>query len=175
MIRECFIQSGPVYIFFPLDLEDAQVPVSLLHTPIDLALPSDLHTQQTTNDAIEAVIEAITKARSPAIFVDCLVQRHNVVAELTRLADVLKFPIYTSNMGKGIIDENHANYVGVYNGTVSAPGVAEAFDDSDLVLCFGSLPCDTNTGGFSRQISPDRSVEIAPSKITVSTSGSSLA
>ncbi|GAB7353095.1 hypothetical protein MBLNU459_g3638t1 [Dothideomycetes sp. NU459] len=166
-IRECFIQSRPVYIFFPLDMVDEKVPASLLDKPIDLSLPEDAASKKATEEATQAVIEAVTKAKHPVIFVDCLIQRHDAIAELKQLVEKLGFPIYTTNMGKGIIDETHPNYVGIYNGAICAPGLAEEFEKNDLVLVFGSLPADTNSGSFSRKITKENSIDFNPDEVIV--------
>jgi pyruvate decarboxylase len=68
------------------------------------------------------------------------VHRHNAIKEATELVDKLNVLVYTSNMGKGIIDETHPNYLGVYNGQISAPGVESAVEASDTVLLLGNLP-----------------------------------
>lgn len=149
VIRECWLKSCPVYIFIPLDMVDDHVQASLLDTPIDLSMPSD---KEATEKAAAEVLEAIQAAKNPLIFVDCIVQRHNAVKELRELCETLKFPIYSSYMAKGVIDDENPLYAGIYNGKVSAPGVQAAFESADLVLMFGNLPSDTNTGAFTRKI-----------------------
>ena len=52
VIRECFIKSGPVYIFLPLDLSAEEVDASLLNTPIDISPHVDNKAQETAVDAI---------------------------------------------------------------------------------------------------------------------------
>lgn len=147
---------------------DEKVPASLLDKPIDISLPEDEASKKKTEEAAQAVVEAISKAKNPVIFVDCLIQRYNAIDELKQLVDKLGFPIYASNMGKGIIDETHPNYVGIYNGAVSAPGVAEEFEKNDLVLEFGSLPCDTNSCGFTRQAPAEKTIVFNPTEVIVS-------
>jgi pyruvate decarboxylase len=71
-------------------------------------------------------------------------------------------------MGKGIVDETDENFVGVWNGEISAPGVKEEAKKSDLVLILGYLCADTNTAGFSRKIDDERSIHINPFDIMVS-------
>ena len=103
------------------------------------------------DDAAQSILHALSESKNPALFVDCLVHRHRAVAETKKLVDKLAIPIYTSNMGKGIIDETHEHYAGLYNGGPSGPGVEEAFQKHDFVLVLGDLPSDTNSGGFTRQ------------------------
>ncbi|KAF2091833.1 pyruvate decarboxylase [Saccharata proteae CBS 121410] len=157
VIRECFIQSRPVYIFLPLDLSLEHVDAALLEKPIDTSLPVNNSNQDV---AVKAILEALSQAKNPCVFVDVLVQRHGAVSEAKRLVDALKLPVYTSNMGKGIIDETNDFYVGTLNGKNGAPGVFDGLKSSDLVLLLGDLPADTNTGGFSRGVDADRSVVV---------------
>ncbi|SMY23743.1 unnamed protein product [Zymoseptoria tritici ST99CH_1A5] len=148
-LRQCFVKSGPVYVFVPIDLVDKQVPSKALETPIDLEPEFD---PQVVEEATKAILDVVYASKHPSVFVDCLVQRHNAIKEATELVDKLGVLVYTSNMGKGIIDETHPNYLGVYNGQISGPGVESAFEASDTVLVLGNLPSDTNSGGFTRKI-----------------------
>ncbi|KAK3055544.1 hypothetical protein LTR09_003464 [Extremus antarcticus] len=152
VLRECFVKSGPVYLFVPIDLVDQQVPSKALETPLNLEPEAD---EDAVKDASQRILEAIASSKSPALFVDCLVQRHQAVEEARQLVDALGIPVYTSNMGKGIIDENHQNYVDLYNGVPSRPGVEDAFSKHDFVVVLGNLPSDTNSGGFTRNILPN--------------------
>ena len=36
VLRECFVKSGPVYVFVPIDLVDVHVPSKALQTPLNL-------------------------------------------------------------------------------------------------------------------------------------------
>lgn len=149
VLRECFVKSGPVYIFVPIDLVDQQVPAKGLQTPINLEPEKD---DNAVEEASRSILEALSSSKNPALFVDCLTHRHQASAEARELVDSLKIPVYTSNMGKGIIDETNKYYVDVYNGGPSRPGVQDAFEKHDFVLVTGNLPSDTNAGGFTRII-----------------------
>lgn len=159
VIRACFIQSRPVYIFLPLDLSKEHVPASLLDKPLDISYPVDTVAQDFT---VSAIIEALSSASNPAVYVDCLTQRHNAVRETRALVEKLKLPVYGSNMGKCIIDESNPLYVGTMNGKYSAPGVYDALSKADFVLLLGDLPCDTNTGAFTRPIDAANSAIVDP-------------
>ncbi|KAF2758032.1 pyruvate decarboxylase [Pseudovirgaria hyperparasitica] len=164
VIRECFIQSRPVYIFMPLDMCWEQIPANLLDAPIDISLPVDISAQDT---AVSAIIEELSKAQSPCLFIDGLVQRHGAGKETRQLAEKLNIPVYCANMSKAIIDETAEYHVGLYNGMISAPGVTDAFHTHDLVLVFGSIPADTNTGGFTRKIDPQKSIDVRPFDVII--------
>lgn len=164
MIRECFIQSGPVYIFLPLDLSAEEVSVDLLKTPIDLAPNIDNAAQK---NAVSAVKAALDVAKHPVLLIDALAQRFNAVSESQDLVSKLNIPFFSTNMAKGVIDETHEMYVGVWNGVVGHPGVASAAEASDLVITLGYMPADTNSGGFTRKLDEKKSVHINPFDVNV--------
>ncbi|KAF2817531.1 pyruvate decarboxylase-like protein [Mytilinidion resinicola] len=164
VIRECFIHSSPVYIFVPLDMVGEEVPAALLETPIDTSMPVDTKAQDA---AVNAIKEALENAKRPSILVDAFVQRFSVVSETKALVDRLGVPVFTTNSGKSIIDETHPQYVGVYNGQISSPRVAQACESSDLVLILGYMPADTNSGGFSRKLSEYQCIAINPHDVNV--------
>ncbi|KAF1958250.1 pyruvate decarboxylase-like protein [Byssothecium circinans] len=164
VIRECFINSGPVYIFLPLDLSAEKVPKSLLDTPIDIAPTIDEAAQDT---AVKAITSAISSAEHPIVLVDALVKRFGASSEARELAGKLRVPVFSANMGKGVVDETDENYVGVWNGEICAPGVKEEARKSDLVITLGYLPADTNSAGFSRRLSEEGSVHINPFEVVV--------
>ena len=113
VIRECFVRSRPVYIFFPSDMVDLQVPLSLLQKKIDLSLPIYSAAQ---DNAVSAIVKRFSEAQNPSIFVDALVLRHGVVEEVRELVDALKIPVYYAMMGKHIVEDAHKCMVGLYNG-----------------------------------------------------------
>jgi pyruvate decarboxylase len=164
VLRECYVKSGPVYIFVPIDIVDLQVPAAALKQPLDLSPPKD---DKLIEAATDAVLSALYESKNPAIFVDCLVDRHNAIKELETLIEKVSCPVFATNMGKGIIDETHPNYLGVYNGMVSSLGIAAAVEKSDCVLIVGSLASDTNSGGFTRKVLPENAIYLDAFSTTV--------
>ena len=164
VIRECFIKSGPVYIFLPLDLSAELVDASLLDTPINISPHVDSEAQ---NAAISAITGALDAAKHPSILIDALVQRFDAVPETHTLVNRLSVPIFAANMGKGIVDETSPHYIGVWNGAVGTPGVREAAESADLMLILGYLPADTNSGGFSRATDERRTIHVNPHSVVV--------
>lgn len=123
------------------------------------------------DSAVSAIIEALSSASNPAVYVDCLTQRHNAVSEARALVEKLQLPIYSSNMGKCIIDESNPLHIGTMNGKLAAPGVTEAFAKADTVLLLGDLPADTNTGAFTRAIDAATSIIVNPFDVQIKGKG----
>ena len=163
-IRQCFVQRLPVNVFFPIDLSAAPVSEARLETPIDLSLPIN---KEAENSAVEAVLSALYSSRNPCVFVDHLVHSYGI-PEARKLADKLSLPTYAAHMGKGIIDETNPYFVGLYNAAVSAPGVADAFEASDLCLALGWWESDSNSAGFTRKMPAEKRIDVLEYSVVVS-------
>lgn len=148
-----------------MDFVHVPIGASPLQSHIELNPPIDLANEA---EALSIVLEAFQKAKSPLLLVDCLTDRHGAVQEARKLADRLDFPIFSTSMGKTIIEETHPRYCGVYNGEVSYPGVKAAVEQSDCILNLGPLLADSNTGGHTREIRRDQVILVEPDSCTVS-------
>ncbi|EAT80916.2 hypothetical protein SNOG_11872 [Parastagonospora nodorum SN15] len=164
VIRECFLKSGPVYIFLPLDLSKEHVDAKLLDNPINTKPDVDEAAQER---AVKAVVEALKEAKHPTILVDAWTQRFGAAEEAQQLVRKLHVPWFCANMGKGVVSEDDEMYVGVWNGEVSTPGVKEAAKAADLVITLGYIPCDTNSAAFSRPLSEESTIHINPHDVVV--------
>jgi pyruvate decarboxylase len=137
VIRECFLKSGPVYIFLPLDLSSELVDKSLLDTPIDTEPQVDGEAQSA---AVEAITEALKEAKRPTVLIDAWTQRFGAAEEAQKVVQKLHVPWFSANMGKGVVDEDDEMYVGVWNGEVSTPGLKDVAKAADLVVSSPSPP-----------------------------------
>ncbi|XWW99934.1 hypothetical protein V2A60_007948 [Cordyceps javanica] len=147
-LRECFVQSRPVYIMLPSDMVTAKVEGRRLEAPIDLSEPINDPGQEAY--IVDVILKNLYSARSPVILVDACAIRHRVVDEVHQLLAKTNLPIFVTPMGKSAINEDHQNYGGVYAGEGSRPYRAkEIVESSDLVLSIGTLQSDFNTAGFS--------------------------
>lgn len=172
-IRNAYIYQRPVYLGMPANLVDVGVSASLLDTPLDLSLkPNDVAAEE---EVIENILKLIEESENPIILVDACASRHNCKQETKELVEITQFPVFTTPMGKGTIDEGgmsgileddsasietvkrkldygnslSSRFGGVYVGNLSHPEVKEAVENADLILSVGSLLSDFNTGSFS--------------------------
>jgi pyruvate decarboxylase len=75
-IRECYVQSRPVYISLPTDIIQAKIEGSRLKTPIDLKFkPND---PEAENYVVDVVLKYLTEAKNPVILFDACTTRHHV-------------------------------------------------------------------------------------------------
>lgn len=173
-IREAYINQRPVYVGLPANLVDLTVPASLLDTPIDLSLYPN--PKETEEEAVDSILRLVESATNPIIIVDACCLRHRCKEEARKLVEVTQFPVFSTPLGKGTIDEGgvgdnmliedaslvsklehrlktgnnvSSRFGGVYVGSLSEPHVKEMVELADLVLSIGALLSDYNTGSFS--------------------------
>lgn len=150
-IRECYIQSRPVYIALPTDMVTKKVNGNRLKTPLDLSYPPI--DPEKEDYVVDVVLKYLHAANNPVILVDACAIRHRALKETHDLIEKSGIPTFVAPMGKGAVDETLPNYGGVYAGDGSNAGVRERVENADLVLSIGAIKSDFNTAGFTYRIS----------------------
>ena len=150
-IRECWIQSRPVYITLPTDMVQKKIEGDRLKKPIDLSFPSN--DTEKEDYVVDVVLKYLHAAKNPIILVDACAIRHRALEEVHELIEKSGLPVFVAPMGKGAVNETLPSYGGVYAGNGSNAGVAERVESSDLVLSIGAIKSDFNTAGFTYRVS----------------------
>ncbi|KAJ5628128.1 hypothetical protein N7490_010356 [Penicillium lividum] len=165
IIGECWNTSRPVSITLPMDM---------VHTPIlaeNLGQPLDLGAS--TNDiahealAVDAILEALRTAQRPILLVGGYNVRFTKRREVQLLAERLGVPVFLSASGRGIIDEEHPNFNGLYVGDCSDPYVAEKVRSSDLIISVGNIHSDLNVASVAWDFHPSTMIELRDKMIHV--------
>ena len=68
---------------------------------------------------------------------------------------------------KSVIDEDHPNYIGMYDGRLMDETVREFVESCDAVVILGAMQTDFNTGAFTARLDPARTVDIGLHRTTV--------
>lgn len=150
VLRECIIQSRPVYITLPTDLVAQKTDGERLKTPIDTSVPKN--EEEKEEYVVDVVLKYLHAAQKPIILVDACAIRHRVLEEVNDLVSKSGLPTFVAPMGKGAVDESKPNYGGVYAGDGSNANVKAHVESSDLILSIGSIKSDFNTTGFTYRI-----------------------
>lgn len=150
-IRECILQSRPVYISLPSDMVTKKIDGDRLNTPLDLEYPPN--DQEAEDYVVDVVLKALHAAKNPVIVVDACAIRHRALKETHDLIKKSGIPTFVAPMGKGAVDETLPNYGGVYAGDGSNAGVKERVESADLILSIGAIQSDFNTAGFTVRMS----------------------
>jgi pyruvate decarboxylase len=146
-IRECILQSRPVYIQLPTNMVKVSVPANALNTPIDLSMP--LNDEGFEDTEVELILNKMYCSKQPFIVVDGCSSRYGVSEEADELVRVTGFPTSTTPFGKGIVNEEYPNFYGIYAGVAGQDKYMPWAKGCDLVIKLGPLESDVNTFGFS--------------------------
>ncbi|EPX74468.1 pyruvate decarboxylase [Schizosaccharomyces octosporus yFS286] len=153
----CYRKARPVYIGVPADAGYFKTSSEPLRFPLEIEEPeNDPLSEQ---EVLTTIVDMIEKAKKPVILVDACAIRHRVVPEVKQLMELTRFPSYVTPMGKSALDETSKYFDGVYVGSISDPDVKERIESTDLLLSFGALKSDFNTGSFSYHLSQQNSIE----------------
>ena len=133
-IRESFRiaeqeRPGAVHLELPEDIaredaEDFLFPVEQIRRPAAEA------------KAVRRAAEAIREARRPLLLIGAGANRSMTSRMLSRLIDGLRMPFFTTQMGKGVVDERHPLYLGT--AALSENDMLhDAVSRSDLIINVG--------------------------------------
>ncbi|KAL7275678.1 hypothetical protein RUND412_001365 [Rhizina undulata] len=160
VIVECVKSRLPVYIWVPIDVTETPLDAERLKVPLDIAIRNDPEVEDVV---LKKILKAIEDSKTPCILADVSATRHGAREVTRQLAEITKFPSYTTLLGKGIIDETKPYFNGLYNGMQSFPGIKPAVEQhADLVLNVGYFPTDSNTGGFTREVDEKKAILLRP-------------
>lgn len=140
-------KPGPVVLLLPADIlrgPAAKAPFArtakLGYWPLDRPCA--------TRSELKIAADLLTKAKAPIVIAGGGVHNSNASNTLMKLIDTVHLPVFTTNMGKGSVDETHplaAGVQGALNGPASlARETQPMLDAADVVLLIGTR---TNQNG----------------------------
>ena len=156
VLSVCLLKKQPVYINLPMDVASHEVAA-----PSGEFMPPVFQSDRATLDeAVDVSVRLLEKAEKPVILADIGVDRYRLHNELRSLLAATGYPYATLSMGKALLEETHPQYIGIYNGAVSDNYVRRRIEQADCVLSIGTYLTDFNTGKFSAQLDPGRTIEV---------------
>jgi acetolactate synthase-1/2/3 large subunit len=135
-VREAFRlaaeeRPGAVHLELPEDIaSEISDPDSHIFQPSDARRPT------ANNKSLDTACEMINNAKHPLIMIGAGANRKRVSQALIHLVSATGIPFFTTQMGKGVVDERHPRYLG--NAALSAGDFVHcAIDHADLVINVG--------------------------------------
>jgi indolepyruvate decarboxylase len=116
-----------------------------------------------TNVIVEALGEADTACAIPGI----LVTRTGSQAEMEAVINASGLPFATMFMGKSVLDEQHPNYIGMYDGKLMNENVRDFIENCDLIIEVGAMHTDFNTGAFTANLTGAKTITISHHQTTI--------
>ncbi|WP_213290999.1 acetolactate synthase catalytic subunit [Bradyrhizobium sp. sGM-13] len=147
-------RPGPSVLLLPADLlrENPAVPTRERRSnfgewPIDRPRPSEAE--------IRAAAVAITAARAPVVVAGGGVTSPAAATALAKLQDLAHLPVFTTNMGKGAVDETHPLSAGVLGALVGPRSLGghtlPILKEADLVILVATRTNQNGTDSW-RQV-----------------------
>lgn len=133
---------GPVHIDLPVDILTADISEKELEKDVTIPTP-----RRNLNQLLDAV-KFLESAERPAILVGGGAIWSNAGSEILRLADILKAPVVTTLMGKGVVPEIHPLVLGVV-GMHGKQAANYVLHNCDTLLAIGTRFSDRVTGKVS--------------------------
>ena len=164
-LKECWMQSRPVYITLPTDIVQKKIEGERLQQKIDMTPPKV--DAEKEDYVVDVVLKYLTSAKNPVILVDGCAVRHRVLEETHALIRKTGLPVFVAPMGKGAVDETLPNFGGVYAGDGSQEGVQERVESADLIITIGSIKSDFNTTGFTYRIGQLKTIDFHSTYVRV--------
>ena len=141
-----------------------EVTANALSAEADLEIPerNDGIKLKATEQQLQQAIDLIVKSERPFIIAGKGVYHARDNGELLRFAKLIKAPVATTAMGKGVISE----YEDLSLGGIGNSTARNAMGESDLVLAIGTRFAQADTGSWSMEISqPLIHIEADPEEI----------
>jgi len=155
LIAEALYHRRPVYMGFAADLAVQPARGSAMPRPAATSDPKSLAA------ATDAVLKALEGAETACALPGILVRRLGARAALQDFIDGSGLPFATMFMAKSVLDEQHPQYVGLYDGALMNEGVRAFVEGAERVLVIGSPLTDFNTGAFTAKLDPRRMLTLA--------------
>jgi indolepyruvate decarboxylase len=167
VLRQVVRQKRPGYLEIPRDRVYSAVsaPVGRLLDEPGTA-QHDLF-DATLDEAAGEIVAMLGAAKRPVLYVGVGVRRHDLTADVVRLAERLGLPVATDLLGKSAFPESHPQFAGLYLGALGHPEIQELLDGSDCVISIGVMATDLGTGFWTQKIDPRARVIIEPDGVQV--------
>ena len=163
-MRAAFRNRKPVYIEIPCNLSNA-----LCSAPGPRASLLDLPESDPASlaAAVNAAGAFLRKAIRPILLAGPRLRSYGGVTAFRDLAEAIGCGVAVMPSAKSFFPEEHAQFVGVYLGSVSSPGCNALVESADAVLAAGPIFNDYTTVGWSAQPAASKTIHVDPDRVHV--------
>jgi acetolactate synthase-1/2/3 large subunit len=150
VIKEAFYiarsgRPGPVLVDIPKDIT---VDTGDFHYPESVDIPSYKPVYEGNKRQIEKAANAIKEAKKPLLYVGGGAVLSNAYERIRTLAEQTQIPVVETLMARGIMGDNHPQFVGML-GMHGSYASNMAMSETDLVISLGARFDDRVTGKLS--------------------------
>ena len=157
-IKECLRTRKPVYIEIPCNIAGVEI-----HEPKHFRFEDELVSDtKVLKQAVDHAADFLNSVQKPVLVSGVKLRPWNAVDSFRKLADASDYAVASMPNAKGLFPEDHPNYLGMYWGQVSSPGVSEIVESSHAYLFAGPTFTDYTTTGYSSLINHEKLINVGP-------------
>lgn len=154
LIAAALYHRKPVYMAFPADLATAPV---LGHVE---ALDRPSSDPESLAGAVAAIVAALEDANTACVLPGILAARMQLRRVLADFIESSGLPFATMFADKSVIDETHPRHLGMYDGMLANEELRAFVESCDQVVRVGTAMTDFNSGAFTANLDPARTIDI---------------
>ncbi|CEL94316.1 unnamed protein product [Vitrella brassicaformis CCMP3155] len=165
VLSACLTRKKPVYIALPADVIKKPIKQTYIPYTIPPLQKSDPTAVQ------EAVVESLTilqRSKKPILLPGIEICRYGLRDKFRTLLEKSGFPYSTMMLAKTVLDEDHPQFIGLYQGAKSRPYVKDRVEKSDCIIVFGEKMTDFNTGGFTASLNEFVTINASVNEVQIS-------
>jgi pyruvate decarboxylase len=157
-VETCITRRKPVYIEVPCNIAGIKIP-----PPAKKWLHKEIVSHpETLSEAIDKTVQILGSAAKAVLVAGSKLKTHGGKESFARLIDASGYATASMADAKGVVREDHPNYIGTYWGPVSSPGCGEIVESANMYLFAGPMFTDYTTCGFSALINPQKLIHAGP-------------
>jgi len=145
--------------FIEIARDAVNMPI-LVPSRKDTAAPADNGSRRAAmREAIDEIAAALNASRRPVVYPGVEIERFGLMDKLRRFVERVGLPVATSLMGKAVLPESHANFIGNYFGRLGPEPVRHYVESFDCILALGMLMTDMDTGLYTGHLDRRRLIQ----------------
>jgi pyruvate decarboxylase len=147
-IRTALREKKPAYIEIACNISAAPCAAP---GPISAIIDEEPSDPQSLAAAVDAAAEFLRSKTKPVLLIGSKLRAAGAEKQAVELAEALGCCVAVMAAAKSFFPEDHPQFIGIYWGEISSPGVQAMVDWSDSVVCIGTLFNDYATVGWTAQ------------------------
>ena len=159
----------PVYIGIPKDYAS-----SMIQENVSITKNNTMYIKSDSSSAVRAVVTAIVevvqKAKTVCILPGILISRLGLYDTALALLNRSGLVFASTPMDKGVLDEMHPSYIGMYFGHYGDPEVYSFVESCNCILNLGVMMTEINTGRFTSKLDFSKVIDIMHHHVRIGSS-----
>jgi len=160
-ISTALIKMKPVYIEICCNIAE-----QLVNTPVPMSIKMIPESNPLSLAAsVNAIVEFWNTAVKPVIVGGVKLRKCGARDAFIKFIEKARSVVAVMPNAKGMVNEEHEQFIGTYWGNVSTPFVCEIIESSDLYIYVGPIFNDYTTVGYSTLVKKEKMIQILPDRV----------